>query len=139
MRALSLLVLLFATSASPHDGPDPIGSWRLAEGFVADGRLQSLLGVDGRVEGAVDFVDDGAGTSLARPDPLGSASRDVVDALERLARRNSHLTDRVETLLNMIETKGFGDEEVRLQDGTVPAGATVRYDLELTRVSVPPS
>ena len=34
---------------------------------------------------------------------------------------------------------GFGDEEVRLQDGTVPAGATVRYDLELTRVSVPPS
>ena len=55
---------------------------------------------------------DGAGTSLARPDPLGSASRDVVDALERLARRNSHLTDRVETLLDMIETKGFGDEEV---------------------------
>ena len=34
---------------------------------------------------------------------------------------------------------GFGDEGVRLQDGTVPAGATVRYDLELTRVSVPPS
>ena len=34
---------------------------------------------------------------------------------------------------------GFGSEEVRLQDGTVPAGATVRYDLELTRVSVPPS
>ena len=55
---------------------------------------------------------DGTGTSLARPDPLGSASRDVVDALERLARRNSHLTDRVETLLDMIETKGFGDEEV---------------------------
>ena len=33
-------------------------------------------------------------------------------AAERLARRNSHLTDRVETLLDMIETKGFGDEEV---------------------------
>ncbi len=34
---------------------------------------------------------------------------------------------------------GYGDEEVRLQDGTVPAWATLRYDLELTRVSVPPS
>ena len=34
---------------------------------------------------------------------------------------------------------GFGDEGARLQDGTVPAGATVRYDVELTRVSVPPS
>jgi hypothetical protein len=63
---------------------------------------------------------DGTGTSLARPDPLGSASRDVVDALERLARRNSHLTDRVESLLNMIETKGFGDEEV--MDGLTQLG-----------------
>lgn len=64
MRALSLLVLLSATSASPHDGPDPVGSWRLAEEYVTAERLQSLLGVDGRVEGEVDFVDDGAGTSL---------------------------------------------------------------------------
>ena len=41
-------------------------------------------------------------------DPLASASLEVVSALENLARRNSHLTDRVEMLLEMIENKGFG-------------------------------
>lgn len=45
-------------------------------------------------------------------DPLASASLEVVSALENLARRNSHLTDRVEMLLEMIENKGFGDAEV---------------------------
>lgn len=46
------------------------------------------------------------------PDPLKSASLEVVSALENLARRNSHLTDRVEMLLELIESKGFGDAEV---------------------------
>jgi hypothetical protein len=41
-----------------------------------------------------------------------SASLEVVSALENLARRNTHLTDRVEVLLEMLESKGFGDAEV---------------------------
>ena len=46
------------------------------------------------------------------PEYTASASLEVVSALENLARRNSHLTDRVEMLLEMIENKGFGDAEV---------------------------
>ena len=34
---------------------------------------------------------------------------------------------------------GFGDEGDVLAEGNVPPGATVRYDIELARVSVPPS
>ena len=34
---------------------------------------------------------------------------------------------------------GFGDEGAVLTEGNVPPGATVRYDIELARVSVPPS
>lgn len=34
---------------------------------------------------------------------------------------------------------GFGDEGATLADGVVPPGATLRYEVELTRVSVPPS
>ena len=34
---------------------------------------------------------------------------------------------------------GFGDEGAVLAEGNVPPGATVRYDIELARVSVPPS
>ena len=59
---------------------------------------------DGAEESASDVPDV--------PDPLKSASLEVVSALENLARRNSHLTDRVEMLLELIESKGFGDAEV---------------------------
>ncbi len=62
MRVCSAVFV--ALLAAPHDGPDPIGSWRLSEGLVTDGKLASLLGVDGRVDGAVSFVDDGAGGAL---------------------------------------------------------------------------
>ncbi|MCK5943147.1 MAG: metallophosphoesterase, partial [Planctomycetes bacterium] len=59
-RSLVCLTLLVL----PHDGPDPIGSWQLSKEFVSEGRLQSLLGVDGRVEGELTFVDDVAGNAL---------------------------------------------------------------------------
>ena len=57
----SLCVALLALA---HDGPDPIGSWRLSKDFVANGRLQSMLGVDGKVEGELSFVDDAEGNAL---------------------------------------------------------------------------
>ena len=40
------------------------------------------------------------------------ASKEVIAALTVLAKRNSRLKDNVETLLEMIELKGFGDAEV---------------------------
>ncbi len=62
MRARLAVCLVLV--ALPHDGPDPVGSWQLGKEFVADGKLQSLLGVDGRVEGEVAFVEDPGGTAL---------------------------------------------------------------------------
>ncbi len=55
--AFSLLASLHdGPGGGPHDGPDPIGSWRLCEGQVKNGKLVSLLGVDGRIEGKAQFV-----------------------------------------------------------------------------------
>ena len=72
---------------------------------------------EARVIDGWSLEGDGAESSDAPdvpdvPDPLKSASLEVVSALENLARRNSHLTDRVEMLLELIESKGFGDAEV---------------------------
>ena len=50
-----VVALVVTTHGLPHDGPDPIGSWRLAAAHVKDGTLQSLLGVAGRIEGKVAF------------------------------------------------------------------------------------
>lgn len=58
-------------------------------------------------EEGIDYYNDSSNA-----DPLANASLEVIGALENLARRNSHLTDRVETLLGQIESKGFGDAEV---------------------------
>jgi acid phosphatase type 7 len=60
LRSMLLLGLL----VTPHDGPDPIGSWRLTEKQVKGGAMQSLLGVSGRIEGKSEFVDDGAGGAM---------------------------------------------------------------------------
>jgi acid phosphatase type 7 len=59
MLLRTLFVALLVTPISlPHDGPDPIGSWRLCAEQMRDGKLQSLLGVDGRVEGEVKFLGE---------------------------------------------------------------------------------
>ncbi len=64
LALLALVIAPFFASATPHDGPDPIGSWRLGEKFVKDGKLVSLLGVDGRVTGKLEFVKGPSGSSL---------------------------------------------------------------------------
>ena len=53
-----------APLGAPHDGPDPIGSWRLSQQQVKDGKLQSLLGVSARIEGKAEFVADKQGGSM---------------------------------------------------------------------------
>ena len=73
--------------------------------------------------------------ALAPADPLGAAGREVMGALEKLARRNSHLTDRVEALLDMIEERGFGDAEVmdglkRLESSGSAAGEGAEEETE---------
>ena len=56
LRSLVAFSLLSSLGGGLHDGPDPIGSWRLCEGQVKNGKLVSLLGVDGRIEGKAQFV-----------------------------------------------------------------------------------
>ena len=60
----SLLAVGVLLSLAPHDGPDPIGSWRLSEQFVSAGKLGSVLGVDGRLEGEASYVEDSEGDAL---------------------------------------------------------------------------
>jgi len=57
-----VVVSLFACL---HDGPDPIGSWRLSKGQVKDGEVVSLLGVNGQIEGKPHFIDDKLGGGMA--------------------------------------------------------------------------
>jgi len=56
---LSTLLLL-----ASHDGPDPIGSWRLSSGQVKGDELTALLGVNGRIDGKVEFIEDELGDAL---------------------------------------------------------------------------
>ena len=86
----------------PSNGGEKISFADSREARVIDG--WSLEGDGAESSDAPDVPDV--------PDPLKSASLEVVSALENLARRNSHLTDRVEMLLELIESKGFGDAEV---------------------------
>lgn len=64
----ALFGLLVATHGpslgTPHDGPDPIGSWRLGKGQLKGNQLVSLLGVSGRIEGKPTFIDDPRGGSM---------------------------------------------------------------------------
>lgn len=64
LRLLLCLGLFVPLNAGLHDGPDPIGSWRLSKKQVKDGVLQSLLGVSGRVEGVAKFVEDQEGSAM---------------------------------------------------------------------------
>jgi len=59
MRCLILFLLL-----APHDGPDPIGNWRLSRDQVAGGELVSILGVSGRIDGELEFIEDPLGDAL---------------------------------------------------------------------------
>ena len=86
----------------PSSGGEKVSFADSREARVIDG--WSLEGDGAESSDAPDVPDV--------PDPLKSASLEVVSALENLARRNSHLTDRVEMLLELIESKGFGDAEV---------------------------
>lgn len=57
-------LVAFSLVAGLHDGPDPIGSWRLSKDQVKNGKLVSLLGVDGRIEGKAQFVADQQGGGM---------------------------------------------------------------------------
>ncbi|MBV1928571.1 MAG: metallophosphoesterase [Gammaproteobacteria bacterium] len=59
MLPLLLLVLL-----PIHDGPDPIGSWRLSKADFKDGKLTAILGPSGRLSGDLKFVKDAESESL---------------------------------------------------------------------------
>ncbi|MEL6905065.1 MAG: LamG-like jellyroll fold domain-containing protein [Planctomycetota bacterium] len=56
MIAAALPLLLLASTAVPHDGPDPIGSWRLAERQVDGTRLTARMGADAEITGERSFV-----------------------------------------------------------------------------------
>jgi predicted phosphodiesterase len=60
LSALSIALALLV----PHDGPDPIGSWRLSSQQVRGTELVALLGVTGRVDGEVEFIEDALGDGL---------------------------------------------------------------------------
>jgi len=60
----TVLVAGLLLTLAPHDGPDPIGSWRLSEPFVRGERLNSMLGVDGRLEGEASYVADADGGAM---------------------------------------------------------------------------
>jgi len=63
--AFSLLTCLHdGVHGGLHDGPDPIGSWRLCQDQVKEGKLVSLLGVDARIEGKAQFVADKHGGGM---------------------------------------------------------------------------
>ena len=62
---LALALTLGAGSIGPvHDGPDPVVEWRLDEQWVGDGLARARLGKAARLEGAVEFVANGAGQAL---------------------------------------------------------------------------
>lgn len=58
-----LLILLSAAFAL-HDGPDPVGSWRLSKEQVSGQSLTAVLGTRGRIEGKATFVDDVEGNAM---------------------------------------------------------------------------
>ena len=60
----AVLGLVVVLPSARHDGPDPIGSWRLSKQQVKSATLQSLLGTSGRIEGEVEFVGDQRGGSM---------------------------------------------------------------------------
>ncbi len=64
MSHLKILTALILVLLPTHDGPDPIGSWRLSSREFKDGKFVAILGVSGRVRGEVKFVKDSAGESL---------------------------------------------------------------------------
>ena len=98
--------------APPSRAPES-DSEKTPPGAFADSREARIIdGWSRESEGGVPEYTASANETPTADDPLASASLEVVSALENLARRNSHLTDRVEMLLEMIENKGFGDAEV---------------------------
>lgn len=100
-----VVVSLFACL---HDGPDPIGSWRLSKGQVRDGKLISLLGSDGRMEGKAHFVDDSQGGGMAFDGKSGCIvlADDFVKSKQRLPKK--HMTATAWVAVNTpVEWGGF--------------------------------
>jgi acid phosphatase type 7 len=61
---LHLLACALLSTLLPHDGPDPIGSWRLEPSQVSGTTLKPLLGQPGQLQGDVHWVADARGQSL---------------------------------------------------------------------------
>ena len=64
MIQILLPLLVCATPTSNHDGPDPIGSWRLEPAQVDGTTLRPVLGARGRIEGEQRWIEDAAGKSM---------------------------------------------------------------------------
>lgn len=126
MKYATLFALLFVLPPV-HDGPDPIGSWRLSKEQVRDGKLQAMLGVAGRVEGEVEFIEDPGGTALYFD---GKTTRvmlaaDFAKAQQKLPKR--HLTIDAWVSIN-TPTRWGGILSVMQDNGNAEQGWVLGYN-----------
>ena len=126
---LPTLTLALFASLGPglHDGPDPIGSWRLDSRSISDGRLEPVLGVPGSVTGRVEFIEDARGEALYMN---GSATRivlaeDHAASEQPLPRR--HLTIEAWVAVNAPQRWG-GLLGVFQDNGSAEKGWVLGYD-----------
>lgn len=62
----------------------------------------------------------------------GALSKGALEALSSMRAGGKRV-------VTVTPEMGFGDEGLKLPGGEIPAGATIRYDLNLMQVSIPPS
>jgi predicted phosphodiesterase len=127
MLSTSIAALCAALLASSHDGPDPIGSWSLSSADFDGARLEAVLGVQGRAEGPLAFVEDAHGDALYFD---GRATRvvlatDHATSEQRLPTR--HMT--IEAWASVNTPAAWGGLLGLLQDnGDAEAGWILGYD-----------
>lgn len=115
--------------AVPHDGPDPIGSWRLSKRQLRPGRLTALIGADAALTGPIAFEGNGASESLwfDGENTRALLAADITKSKQELPRR--YIT--IEAIVAINERTRWGGILSALQDnGNFEKGWILGYDTE---------
>lgn len=62
--AANIAWLVLALSTFAHDGPDPLSHWHFTKTTVDGGRVKARLGMDAKIHGAPQLVEDKLGSAL---------------------------------------------------------------------------
>ena len=124
---LPALAAVASVGALAHDGPDPIGSWRLSEHDIVERALAPMLGATGAIEGKIEIVGEGKQRTLFFD---GATTRVVLEG--DIAREGAQVLPKrhmtIEAWVAVNTPRAASRSRIRWRTANDSAGASARRE-----------